>query len=188
VEALQVEERLPAFLSIHQNPCIRLQAKELASLKNYFSICKRVIREHQNPFIEKVLHYFTKAFFYGFGYQAHGLEEASAADKLPRQEELVHKFLADLQDHYRTERNISFYADRLHVTPKYLSKVIKDHNGLSAKEWIESYVMMEAKALLKSTDRTIQQISDELNFPTQSFFGKFFKRSAGISPLEYRKR
>ena len=63
----------------------------------------------------------------------------------------------------------------------------KPYRSLSAKEWIDDYVVLEAKALLKSTNMTIQQISYELNFPSQSFFGKYFKRSVGLSPLEYRK-
>jgi AraC-like DNA-binding protein len=58
---------------------------------------------------------------------------------------------------------------------------------MSAKKWIDDYVIWETKALLKSTNMTVQQISDELNFPSQSFFGKYFKRLVGLSPLEYRK-
>jgi AraC-like DNA-binding protein len=79
------------------------------------------------------------------------------------------------------------YADQLYLTPKYFSKVIKDNSGASASEWIDNYVILEAKALLKSTNMTILQISDELNFPSQSFFGKYFKRVVGVSPKEYRE-
>jgi AraC-type DNA-binding domain-containing proteins len=64
--------------------------------------------------------------------------------------------------------------------------VIKEAGGKSAGEWIDERVILEVKALLKSTNMTIQQISDELNFPTQSSFGKYFKRLTGISPKEYR--
>ncbi|KAA6344491.1 Arabinose operon regulatory protein [termite gut metagenome] len=71
---------------------------------------------------------------------------------------------------------MEFYANKLCITPKHLSKVIKESSDRSAIEWIDSYVMLEAKALLKSTNMTIQQISDELNFPSQTFFGKYFKR------------
>lgn len=102
-------------------------------------------------------------------------------------EELVENFLNQVQDNFKQERGIEFYANKLCVTPKYLSKVIKEHNGLSAKQWIDDYVVWEAKALLKSTHMTIQQISNELNFPSQSFFGRYFKRSVGLSPLAYRK-
>ena len=69
----------------------------------------------------------------------------------------------------------------------YLSTVIKNVSGKTAAEWIDDYVILEAKSLLKSTNLTIQQISDGLNFPSQSFFGKYFKRQTGISPKEYKK-
>lgn len=81
---------------------------------------------------------------------------------------------------------VAFYASKLSLTPKYLSKVIRQNSGKTAGEWIEEYVILEAKALLKSTNKTIQQITDELNFSTQSFFGKYFKRRVGLSPKEYR--
>ena len=92
-----------------------------------------------------------------------------------------------MKGNYRKERMIEFYSEKLFLTPKHLSKVIRERSGKSAGEWIEDHVMLEAKALLKSTDKTIQQISDELKFPSQSFFGKYFKRRAGVSPKEYRK-
>ena len=73
-------------------------------------------------------------------------------------------------------------------TPKHLSEVIKRVSQKSANSLIDGYVCLEARALLKSTDMTIQQISDELNFPSQSYFGKYFKRLTGISPKEYREK
>jgi AraC-like DNA-binding protein len=65
--------------------------------------------------------------------------------------------------------------------------VIKENSNMSATEWIDNSVILEARAMLKSTNMTIQQISEELNFPSQTFFGKFFKRVVGVSPKEYRK-
>ncbi|MBM6670761.1 AraC family transcriptional regulator [Phocaeicola coprophilus] len=80
-----------------------------------------------------------------------------------------------------------FYYEKLCLTPKYLTTVIKKESGVSAADWIERYVILQAQALLKSTDLTIQQISDKLNFSSQVFFGKYFKRLVGMSPKEYRK-
>ena len=75
----------------------------------------------------------------------------------------------------------------LRCVPGYLSTVVRTCTGRTASEWIERHVAQEAKALLKSTNMTVQQISNELNFPSQSFFGKFFKRLTGLSPKEYRR-
>jgi AraC-like DNA-binding protein len=69
-----------------------------------------------------------------------------------------------------------------------LSKVIKATGGKPANDWIDDHVVLEAKALLKSTNMTIEQISDALHFPSQSFFGKYFKRVTGLSPREYKGR
>jgi YesN/AraC family two-component response regulator len=91
-----------------------------------------------------------------------------------------------VQTHYREQRGLDFYADKLCITPKHLSKVIKAISDKPANDWIDEHVVLEAKALLKSTNMTIEQISDELNFPSQSFFGKYFKRVTGMSPKEYK--
>ena len=82
----------------------------------------------------------------------------------------------------------SFYAGKLCVTPKYLSLLVKNVSNRTAGEWIDNYVVLEAKALLSSSTLSIQEISDRLNFANQSFFGKYFKQHAGISPTEYRKK
>jgi AraC-like DNA-binding protein len=79
-------------------------------------------------------------------------------------------------------------SDKLCVTAKHLSKVVRQTSGKSANDLIDEYVALEAKALLKSTNMTVEQIADELNFPSQSFFGKYFKRVTGSSPSEYRRR
>ena len=100
---------------------------------------------------------------------------------------LSKQFLEIVKDNFRRERQLKFYADALCITPRYLSRVVKECTGSSAADWIERYVILEARALLKSTTMTIQQISDELNFPSQTFFGKYFKRRVGMSPKEYRR-
>ena len=104
-----------------------------------------------------------------------------------RQEEIFEKFMYEVRTHYTKERSVSFYADRLCMTPKYLSSAVKEASGSLAGEWIDQCVILEAKKLLKSSDLTIQQISQELNFANQSFFGKYFKHHTGFSPSEYKK-
>lgn len=86
------------------------------------------------------------------------------------------------------EREVSFYADKLCITPKYLSRIIKKVSGRFAKDWIRDYVILQAKTLLDSGSYTIQQVSDKLNFPNQSFFGTYFKKTVGCSPKAYMER
>lgn len=94
--------------------------------------------------------------------------------------ELVHK-------HHNRERSVAFYASKLFISPKYLSLIIKESTGRSATEVIDSYVILEAKNLLRFSGKNIQQVAYELNFPNQSSFGKYFKHLTGMSPSEYQR-
>lgn len=73
-------------------------------------------------------------------------------------------------------------------TSKHLSNVIKELTGKSAGEWIDSYVILEAKTLLKYSNMSVQEIAYYLNFPNQSFFGSYFKRNTGMSPSQYKAK
>ncbi|MFK2654930.1 helix-turn-helix domain-containing protein [Bacteroides fragilis] len=95
-------------------------------------------------------------------------------------------FMLSLFRFYRKERDVSFYARMQHITPRYFSAIIKEKTGDSALQWIVRIVITEAKQLLEESDLSIKEIADQLNFPTQSFFGKYFKQYVGVSPKEYR--
>ena len=95
-------------------------------------------------------------------------------------------FMLSLFRFYRKERDVSFYARMQHITPRYFSAIIKEKTGDSALQWIVRMVITEAKQLLEESDLSIKEIADQLNFPTQSFFGKYFKRLTGMSPQQYR--
>ena len=104
-----------------------------------------------------------------------------------RSKAVFENFLKLVRDYHTKERNLSFYADKLFLTPKYLSKLIKTVSGKSAHEWIDSFVILEAKNLLKYSDMSIKSIVYELNFPNQTTFYRFFKTKTGMTPSEYRK-
>ena len=95
-------------------------------------------------------------------------------------------FMLSLFRFYRKERDVSFYARMQHITPRYFSAIIKEKTGDSALQCIVLIVITEAKQLLEESDLSIKEIADQLNFPTQSFFGKYFKQYVGVSPKEYR--
>ena len=179
-----VQERLPLFLSVKDNPVISLSAEELNLMKTYYGMFRKIVRQTENPNRLEIVKHLTLAFFYHSGSQMH---KPVKEEKKSKQELLLERFFDFVQKYYKEERGVDFYADKLCLTPKYLSTVIRQTSGKTAGEWIDDYVVLEAKALLKSTNMTIQQISDELNFPSQSFFGKYFKRLASVSPKEYRR-
>ena len=103
-----------------------------------------------------------------------------------RNDEYFNQFMSELTKHYMQERSVGFYAGQLHLTPKYLTTIIRKTSGRTAAEWIDDYVVLEAKNLLKYSTMSIQEIAYCLNFPNQSFFGKYFRSHTGMTPSAYR--
>ena len=104
-----------------------------------------------------------------------------------RNEDIYSRFMQYVFIHCREKRNVEFYASKLFVTSKYLSTVIKNVTGKTASDWIEDVLIEEIQYELKHSNESISEIAFKLNFPNISFFGKFFKRKTGVSPLKYRK-
>ena len=104
-----------------------------------------------------------------------------------RHERYFERFVQTLSRHYMQERSVGFYADELNLTPKYLTTVIRKASGRTATDWINSFVILEAKNMLKYSALSIQEIAYRLNFPNQSFFGKYFKNHTGKTPSAYRE-
>lgn len=99
----------------------------------------------------------------------------------------VYEFKGLVNKYHKLERSVGFYADKMFISPKYLSLIIKEATGRSAAEWIDEMVILEAKNLLRFSGKNIQQVAYELNFSNQSSFGKYFKHLTGMSPSEYQR-
>ena len=104
-----------------------------------------------------------------------------------RSSEYFEKLMALLSEHYREQRNVEFYAEKMHISSKHLSRVIRNFTGKCVHQWIDEFVALEIKNLLKYSNMSIQQISYSLNFPNPSFMGQYFKRITGLTPGEYKK-
>ena len=113
-------------------------------------------------------------------------EEKEPAKSTSRKEEIFMKFISEVEKHYRTNRNVAFYAEKLFVSPKYLSSVIHEVSQKYATDWIDDYVILEAKSMLRGRRYTVKEICNRLNFANQSFFAKYFKQHTGYTPKEYR--
>lgn len=101
---------------------------------------------------------------------------------------MADEFLKYVKENCRAHRNMEFYSSKMCISAKHLTTVVKQVTGHPASKWIEEFTILNAKMLLKTTNMTIGQISDELNFSTQSDFGKYFKHATGISPKEFRNK
>lgn len=93
-----------------------------------------------------------------------------------------------VEEHYKTLHQVRDYADQMALTPNYLNRIIREHTGMSAGEYIRSRLMLEAKRLLLHEGLTVSEISHALNFSSNTYFGRFFKQREGVSPDQFRKQ
>ena len=188
--ASQVEVVMSIQRLLHRSPCFHLTDEKMEETLTIYRLMKAKILEKDNPFRKGALLGYAQALAYNGYYQQFVLlssEDKRPKEKTSRKQELYDRFIKEVQKSYTRERSISYYADVLCVTPKYLSQVIHHVSGRFASEWITDFVILEAKALLKSRKYTVQQIADMLHFANQSFFGVYFKKYVGCSPTAYKE-
>lgn len=173
------------YKCLQSRHCFGLEEKEVMAFVGVYHSIKATLQELDHPYRIPMLQSYIQILYYRMLPIVLKEEESRSKYSHTRQEEIFQRFIGEVEKHYRKERSVKFYADLLCISPKYLSTVIYKISQRLAGEWIDAYVILEAKTLLKSGKLTIQQISEQLNFSNQSFFGKFFKRCAGMSPKEY---
>ena len=176
-------------LSLLKNPCITLSEADIALAECYFTLAREVVlsdKENKKEMLGSLVTSFT---YMAMDVCTRALNEARKAQtpSSARVNQLFERFIALVTEYHNTERGMAFYADKLCLTPKYLSKLVKQASGRSAPAWIDSFVILEAKNMLKYSDKTIKEIVYALHFPNQSVFYKFFKAHTGMTPSEYRK-
>ena len=115
-------------------------------------------------------------------------EDASPKNSVNRKDEIVRKFLNDLQHNYINQHEVGFYSNLQYISMRYFSFVIKDRTGKTPSQWIAAKLCNDAKHMLTDTNLTVKEIADQLKFPNQSYFGKWFKTNMGMGPLEYKKK
>ncbi|HJE09286.1 MULTISPECIES: AraC family transcriptional regulator [Rikenellaceae] len=175
----------PLYLFVRDNPCISLGEQECGWL---LKMC-RLLEEHaarkEHPCGMDISRLLASAVVYeviGIYRKGNVIEQ----QPFSRKSKYYAEFVRLLTANYAQHRSVEFYADRLCITPRYLSAICKELTGMTATESINNHVMVNARILLASTDMSVLQISEELNFPNPSFFSQFFKRHEGVVPKTYR--
>ena len=171
-------------LALIQHPCITPTREEHDILSGHVQLMIDVLKSESSYRVESLRTLASSMFYVLAGVWSSHID----ADKaVPSRVRVVFEQFIKLVSEYHTQyRNVGFYADKLCLTPKYLSRIIKDATGRSAPDWIDAYVILEAKNLLKYSGDAIKEIVYKLNFPNQSVFYKFFKARTGMTPSEYR--
>lgn len=188
---IDIKRMTPLFLQFGSLPCMELTHAESQSLRSFISMVEQELKGSETDFSSEIIGGLIAATIYKVGdILTHYLTEHPEVDSPihNRAEEYFRQFTELLGEHYKHERSVGFYARQLCITPKYLTTLIKRISGKSVSEWIDNYVILEAKTLLKYSNMSVQEIAYYLNFPNQSFFGSYFKRNAGMSPSQYKAK
>lgn len=176
---------LPFIMNFRTSPLIVLDRPSIDKLTNFHKFLWEQIRNANGFYSKQVIKHLLQAALYETLNIYRGQKTIKNIHN-SRNEEIFFNFFTLVEHSFKVNRSVSFYADKLCISSKHLSAVVKAVSGKTAGVWIDDYVILAAKVLLRSSDRTIQEISLELNFANQSFFGKFFKHRTGMSPSEYR--
>ena len=173
------------FVFARTQPVLKLEQRECDVFKEFFYVIKKKINDTNHHFRKDLIRTLLLAMFYDVGniiYRVRNFDKI----QIPS-EKLFTRFLRLVQTKCKRERRVSWYARQLCISPKYLSLVVKQISGRTALEWIENYVTMELRVALKNSTKSIKEIAEDMNFPNQSFLGKYFKEHVGMTPSEYRK-
>ena len=179
-----IQSILSSFSTILEYPVLSINDTLTSYFNDYFALLSRVTTGDYPPdthlsqeILKNMLYVIDRL------YNIHPQEQRIAKS---RKEEICHQLIQLVIENYTHERHAQFYADRLGISLQHLSTTVKQVTGKNVLDIIANVVLMDVKAKLKSTDMTVQEIAYSLNFPSASFFGKYFKRYVGMSPLEYR--
>ncbi len=183
---LNVKNVSSLLLFSTNNPVVQLTAKEVQTYTNFHNAISDKIADRGHHFRTQLVKALLLAMFYDMSGVIWRVEQQGQKVQT-RADSIFANFIRLLEEHFRKERRVRWYALQLGITPKYLSEVVKQVSKRTPNEWIDHYVVLELRVLLKNSTKSIKEISDELNFPNQSFLGKYFKEHIGMSPSEYRK-
>lgn len=175
------------FLFARTHPVVALTSHEAEIIKNYFLMVRQRVVKGDNPFLRHLCFALFKAVLYELGGKIMEVKSTNVQVGQTRAEIVFAEFIQLVEKHFRVNRKVSWYADQLGITPKYLSEIVKQASRKTPNDWIDQYVTLEMRVLLKNSSMNIKEMTEYLNFPNQSFFGKYFKEHVGMSPSDYRK-
>lgn len=167
---------------VQKNPILEISS-DIISFNTYYKVLLHTVKSPIKSYRFETAQHLTMSMLYFYIRKLVKIEN----DK-KRKEVIFDNFCEELRKYFSINRTIPFYSGRLGVSPKYLNDIVKEKTQITANDYIDKVTVTECKALLSSTEMSIQRISMLMNFSSYSGFGKFFKRMTGMSPTEYRER
>ena len=180
-----VRELSSLFLFARRYPVYKLTPGEADAVLEYVAMMKRVASTPGHRFVRDAIRSIFAAMVYDVSNAIYRVVDAE--DSKRRADKIFTDFMRLVEQNFRQQRRVGWYAERMGLSAKYLSEMVKQVSRRTSNEWIDYYVMRELKAMLKDTSMSIKDITDEMNFANQSFLGKYFKEHAGVSPSKFRK-
>lgn len=184
---IDLSTSIPIYMRFGKKPILEVTNSDVAEIRQLFQLIRTMLDSDKKQYRQEIIRTLFTTIFYIITEINQRNKSSSTAQNRGRSEVLFDSFLELLQQYNKQERNVVFYSNKLNITPKYLSTVVKDVSGKTAAKWIDESVILEAKSLLKFSGKSIQEIAYQLNFNTQSFFGKYFKQHTGYSPSRYKR-
>lgn len=171
---------------IDQHHCVKLSDEQFNILMDFHAFILRQYKRVEHPY-RKIL---VRNLLASFLTEVSGIYKGTGGNEYEitgRREEIFRNFGKLLLENIKNERTVQFYADKMCLSAKYLSQLIKEISGKPIMYWINEFTIVIIKAMLKTSGLSVLQISEELNFPNPSFFGRYFKKHTGITPIQYRE-
>lgn len=178
----------PSFFHIlHEHAIIRLPDRIIEGVRNWFQMASYTYWDRGNIFRNTIIrNRLQNVLLEAFDKTQRFAPDVHSQTGTTRQADLFQRFVALVHEHCTEQREVAFYADRLCISTRYLSTIIRSVAHSTAKEFIDRSVVLEIKMLLGSTELSVQEIAYRLHFPDQSYLGRFFKKHTGMSPTEFR--
>ena len=176
------------FLYARSFPVMKLSEADAEIFRSYFFTIKNRAADVGNHFRRPLVRTLLLAMFYDLSNVIYQSQQQLSEQPPKRAEVIFTRFIKMVEQHCNRERRVGWYAKQLGITAKYLSETVKSASQRTPNEWIDNYVLAEFRVLLKNTTKSIKQITEEMNFPNQSFLGKYFREHVGMSPSAYRRR
>ncbi|MCI6207894.1 MAG: AraC family transcriptional regulator [Prevotellaceae bacterium] len=181
-----IHEMSSLFIFARFNPVYKLLPEETERIKTYLSMIRNKIGNTRHHFRKETVQSLITAMIYDVSNALYRSQTSRSATSTSA-EKIFAGFIKLVEDNFREQRKLSWYGQQLCITPKYLYGAVKQVSKCTPTDWIDDYVTLEIKLMLKNTTKSIKEIAQELNFSSQSFLGKYFKDRVGVSPKEYRK-
>ena len=186
--SIDLKDILPYYAYVRSHPCFSVSPFNVKKITQFYDLIYSSLKDESSTRKKGIIKGLVSSIIFKIFEDLDEFGLKTISIKTKSKEYYFMKFMDLLLQNFREHHNVAFYADKTALTPKYLSSLMKEVSGVSASQWINDYIVVEAKTLLRSSDMNIKQIADYLYFPNPSFFSKYFKQHTGITPKEYRGR